>query len=331
MESGFFMGYDASWLDESEILRQTRLLLDTGLYSAGYRLIRLGEIRGKSIRDARQLAAMLHARGFQLDVTLRPSDDAEIAATLADTLGARMITLPETMTAESRDAIAAALAGKARIAVCAKPEDFERAAKVADVVELHTISETDDFFEITRNRLDSCRDGDTDASASDANLRNGALRPGGAWQPGNLPLRFDAYRNEAVFTQYCMQGCPLVLEGDIAQLPAATLTLLQNAKLIALAGRGPGCVTRYYDPWHVLLTKPLSNRSACAMILNRCHGDRPTDILPADFDWECRFSIRELLSDQLVGANLGGFEVHVETSDHPETPCCRLYYVEKLD
>ena len=34
MKHGFYMGYDASALSEAELLRQARLLLDTGLYRA---------------------------------------------------------------------------------------------------------------------------------------------------------------------------------------------------------------------------------------------------------------------------------------------------------
>ena len=330
MRNGFFMGYDASKLAEVEILEQARLLLDTGLYQAGYNVIRLGDCRDGRVRDAQTLALTLRARGFALDVTLRPSDDADSADALISEIGARMVTLPQGMEWEYAKAIAKALSGKVRIAICLAPEDFGRAAEMADVVELHNLRDTDDFFEITRNRLDSCRDSDTDPAASDANLRREALRPGGSWMCGNLPLRFDAYRNEAIFAQHCMLGCPLVLEGDIGQMSAATLALARSERLIALAMRGTGRVARYYDPWHVLLVKTLSDTAACAMILNRCHGDQPTNILPADMGWNGRFSVRELLSDRLIGANLEGFEVHVETSDHPQTPCCQLYILEKI-
>ena len=39
MKQGFYMGYDASRLGEDALRRQARLLLDTGLYRAGYRTL----------------------------------------------------------------------------------------------------------------------------------------------------------------------------------------------------------------------------------------------------------------------------------------------------
>ena len=153
---------------------------------------------------------------------------------------------------------------------------------------------------------------------------------GGAWRAGNLPLRFDSYRNEAIFAQYCMLGCPLVLEGDLAALPGMTLRLLRQEAMIDMARRGAGRVARYYDPWHVLLVKRIGEGAAFAMILNRCHGDQPTNLLPEDLGFGGRFSLRQLPKYRLVGANLETFEAHLETSDHPETPCCAVYFAEQI-
>ena len=327
MKKGFYMGYDAATANEGQLKRQARYLLDTGLFGAGYRVLRLGDI-GR-FEKIGALAASLRALGFQLDVTVKGDVRPQQAAEMLETVGAGMVTLAPGENREGAMELAKALAGRARIAVAVK-DDMAWAAPLADVVDLDCIREDDDFFEITRNRLDSCRDGDTDAARSAANLRAQMMGEGGAWHAGNLPLRFDAFRNEAIFAQFCMLGCPLVLSGDIGALPGATLSLLRNEALIDLARRGQGRVARYYDPWHVLLVKQAGEGSAFAMILNRCHGDQPTNLLPGDMGWEGRFSLRQLPEYKLVGANLEAFEAHLETSDHPETPCCGVYYAERI-
>ena len=322
------MGYDASALSEAELLRQARLLLDTGLYRAGYRVLRLGDTGRFVAPEA--IAASLRSQGFQLDLTFAAATAPEEARRRLEALGAQMATIVAVGDRDAARRLADALPAGTRIAV-SDGKGLSWAADFANVVDLNNISAGDDFFEITRNRLDSCRDGDTDVSRSEANLRNTAIgKNGGAWCPGNLPLRFDACRNEAIFAQYCMLGCPLVLDGDIAGYSVEKLALLRRDALIDIARRGCGRVARYYDPWHVLLVKPLDSRRGYVMILNRCHGKQPTNFLPGDMGWTGRFSLRQLPENTLVGANLETFEVHVETSDHPETPCCRIYLAELL-
>ena len=70
MKQGFYMGYDASRLGEDALRRQARLLLDTGLYRAGYRTLRLGRVERFDAPE--KLAASLRALGFQLDFTAAP-------------------------------------------------------------------------------------------------------------------------------------------------------------------------------------------------------------------------------------------------------------------
>ena len=326
MKQGFYMGYDASRLGEDALRRQARLLLDTGLYRAGYRTLRLGRVERFDAPE--KLAASLRALGFQLDFTVAPEAGVDGVAERIQALGAGMLTIDGSDREAARN-LAAAFAGKLRVAVAAE-DAAEWAGDCADVAELNVIREDDDFFEITRNRLDSCRDGDTDVARSDANLRRAAMGAGGAWSAGNLPLRFDMYRNQAIFMQAAILGCPLVLAGDIAELPGETLALLTCEPILRIAKAGLGGVARYYDPWHALLTKPARDGATWALILNRCHGDQPTNLLPADLGWEGRFSLRQLPEDRLVGANLETFEAHLETSDHPETPCCGLYLAERI-
>ena len=323
MKKGFYMGYDAGCLKEAEIREQAALLLNRGLYTAGYRTLRLGRIGEEQRFDnLSALARDLRAMGFELDATVCCREEAK----RAEELDVQMITLADMDDAEA-ETVAQEIGGHVRVAIAAPREKLNWAAKLADVVILDVIPPYADFFELTRNQLDSCRDGDTDVAQSEANLRADSMEAGGAYQPGNLPLWFDHHRNEAVFIQMCMLGCPLVLAGNIAQYARQDVDLISNARLLQVARSGLGRTIRYYDPWHVLLGKSAGGDGVYRMILNRCHGDSPTDIFPDDLGWEGRFCIREWPEDQLVGVNLERFAVHVETSDHPETPCCRLYRI----
>ena len=327
MKNGFYMGYDASALNEQQLLRQARLLLDHGFYAAGYDTLSLGCTQ--RFEQPAELAQYLRSIGFKLNVTIPCTLSIEAADTLIGVWEPAMITLTETVDHHKVEQMAQRFQGL-RIAVAAADGDLAWAGAVADAAVLNVLTDCADYFDVTRHQLDSCRNDDVDTALSDANLRAAALQPGGVYHAGNLPYRFDYYRNEAIFLNMCMLGCPLVLSGDIAALPARYAALVCNEKLIHLARLGTGRVARYYDPWHSLLVKTETEKTAYALILNRCHGDQPTNILPADLGWDGRFQLRSWPQDELLGANLETFEAHVETSDHPQTPCCRLYRIEKL-
>lgn len=329
MQKGFYLGYDASNLGETEIRHQADLLLEKGLYTAGYRVLRLGSIEDKRFTNPAKLTSDLRSQGFQLDIMVNSHTTLENVQGLVDEYGTQMLTIGDSEDKENTRKLAQAFAGRVRIAVCVPRNALDWAAEFANVVILDALTQDADYFEITRNQLDSCRDGDMETARSEANLRARAMAASGVYQVGNLPLKFDYYRNEAIFIQCCMLGCPLILQGDIAAMPDATVNLVRNTRLIRIASLGLGKTARYYDPWHVLLTKRAGENQGYAMVLNRCHGDCPTNILAADLGCNGRFRLWDVMEDRLIGANLEIFEVHVETSDHPETPCCRLYFLEQ--
>ena len=337
MKNGFYLGYDARGMGEAEIRRQAALLIEEGFYRAGYRTLRLGQVWQENgepstrFNDPLALAEALRALGFLLDVTVDSRAKPDQANEWIEKLGAQMVTVISAENRAAAERVVSSLVHCKRLALCVGQKDIRWAAEFADVVELDVISGDADFFEITRNQLDSCRNGDVDISLSDVNLRAEALHAGGVYGVGNVPSRFDAYRNQAIFTQICMLGCPLVLTGNVSAYSRSFAELVTNANLIRLARLGSGKTVRYYDPWHILLGKPNGGNMKFMLILNRCHGDAPTDILPADLGWESYFSVREWPEDTLAGECLERFAVHVETSDHPETPCCRLYMIEKSD
>ena len=321
MKKGFYMGYDARGLSDKEIMRQAKLLLDGGYYRAGYRTLRLYEGSGKA-------ANALHAMGFKLDVTIDADTPDEEAIELVSKLGAQGVTIQNVVDKAEVEQLVSALGAGVRVSLCVPQADMAWAAQLADVAELNAITDDADFFEITRNQLDSCREGDTDAARSDANLRADAMPQGAAYAVGALSLRFDEERNRAIFAQMCMLGCPLVLRGDVSDYPEHLARLVRDDKLIRIAASGLGRTVRYYDPWHVLLGKPCGD-AWWMLVLNRCHGDTFTDITPADMGWDSRFAMWDCMSGEMIGESLEKFEVHVETSDHPQTPCCKLYRVEK--
>ena len=164
------MCYDASCLDEKEISRQADLLLDTGLYNAGYQVIRLGRPDGR-FSDIGAFSGALKSRGFSTDITLDNSISVEEAESLIRRTGAQMITVDAGADHEAAERLIGAAGKNIRVAVKASKDDLAWASGIADVVIIDSITDDADFFEITRNQLDSCRDGDTDPKASEANLR----------------------------------------------------------------------------------------------------------------------------------------------------------------
>lgn len=344
MKNGFYMGYDASQLNESEIRRQARLLWDKGYYAAGYNTIRLGKVPDdQRFENLEMLAENLRSIGFQLDIALNCSIAPEAASRLITELGASMITLFDISDFSIAEKLFQSLNPGIRIAIEAKSDEIAQAAQIADIVILNVLSDDADFFEIARIQLDCCRKNDMNIALSKENFRAAVMSFGSAYQVGNLPEKFDYYRNEAIFIQRCMLGCPLILSGDIAEISEEYASLVCNDRLIQAAKLGPGKAIRYYDPWRilpeknticydpsrVLLGKPMGTTFAFALILSCCLGDHPTNILPSDFGWKGRFSVRSWPDGELIGANLEAFEVHVEASEHPKAPCCRMYLLEK--
>ena len=330
MKNGFYMGYDACGLHPAEVAEQARILLDDGWFSAGYQLVELGHVNPEQRDEIIQTAVRLSRIGFQIGIRTGAEASPEEMQTEVKAFNARMITIEHKGDRKKTEALVSAVPPGIRIGIAVAEEELAWAATLADTVVLNVMKPESDFFEITRNELDSCRDGDTDSTRSAANLRTDCLKPGGRILAGNLVTRFDTYRNEAVFLQMCMLGHPLMLQGDLSRITLELAETLCDERLIHLAGCCAGRVLRYYDPWHVLLGKADGDKYAYALILNRCHGDQPTNLLPADLGWEGRFAVRLWPEDELAGASLETYETHVETSDHPQTPCCRLLRVEKL-
>lgn len=332
--TGFYMGYDASKLPKCEVLAQVHLLLDKGLFSAGYTLVRLGDV-SRFGNDVQTLVAKTQQLGFQIGITVKVTDktSADCVYQQVSAVNANMVTLEgekatlEVILPELREKSG----GKKRIAVAvADTADLAWAAPLADVVELPGIPEDADYFTITRHRLDSCNEQELSIELSDANIRASYMQGNGRYQIGSLPVWFDHERNAAIFAQEAMLGCPFVIEGDIATMTDKTLALLKHSTYAKIAAQGVGRVVRYYDPWHVLMSKPIGDQGWYMIILNRCHGDGFTDILKKDIDWNGRFSVTDALTGKLLAAIVRHWEAHVETSDHPSTPCCEVYKIGKV-
>lgn len=316
MKNGFYMGYDARLLSASDIKHAADTLLDDGFYSAGYNTLILGDILRLNQDETYFLS--LKNRGFRISV------DAT-----KDNVGAILNLTHADMVCSDDADLLKGLPENVVTAHYTNDNDLLQGGACSDISVLNVIAEADDFFEITRNRLDSCLPEDISKEHSLANRRAHAVGDGG-YQPGNISICFDYYRNEAIFLQMCILGCPLILQGDVQKYPESLRALLKNPRIIDMARRGKGGVARYYDPWHELLSKEISPKRHFALVLNRCHGDQPTDIRPEDFGFSGRFRIEEYPAGTLAGADLESFHVHVETSDHPQTPCCKLYLVEEL-
>lgn len=320
--NGFYMGFDASGYLLENMSDLARTLVSSGLYAAGYQTIRLGERNAETTDKLLGVCNRLRALGFQIDITLCRENMG-----LAQEIGASMVTLYAEPREDVQCAVEAARdVGIQRVCIKTTDEaDLDWAAKIADVVELMVISARDDFFDITRDRMDSCRDGDVDIEKATANLRKGKLLPGGSYQLGAMPIRFDDERNYAIFCAYAVLGCPLVIDIDPRELSQKTLNLLKCSKTIEAAAAGVGGVIRYYDPWHVLFGKMKDEKSGWMLIFNRCHGDKPGDILAHDFGWDTSFELFNVRTGALEAQKVTRFDAYVESSDYPLNPCCQLY------
>jgi len=109
--------------------------------------------------------------------------------------------------------------------------------------------------------------------------------------------------------------------------------MLTNPEAIAINQKNygyAGICSRYYDPWHCLYKKELTDGSICFLILNRCHGNVPTTIeydIDLDISKDTSFEVYDIWEHRNLGEFTGTFSVDVQTSDVPSTPCCGLYKI----
>ena len=321
--NGFYLGCDVSGLSTKEIDRTVEGLFRTGLYAAGYGTLRLGE---RSETDIPALE-VLRARGFALDLTV--TDEA--SAALAGKVHADAATVCGKDRAKAEVLIKTLREAQVR-RICLKIQDdadFAWAAGLADVVDIRNIGPEDDYFTVTRHRMDSCRDGDTDKERSLTKARRDALQPGGRYQFGTLPMEYDEERNLAILFMAAVLGTPLVVGPNPDSVTPGVLDALKNRELIMAAKRGVGKVVRYYDPWHMLLGKEKDAQSRWMLIINRCHGDSFTDVTLEDLGWDEPFMATDVRTGRLLAQSVRQYSIYVETSDHPGTPCGNLILAEK--
>lgn len=194
-----------------------------------------------------------------------------------------------------------------------------------------------DFYDLTRTTLDNVvvdKSEKMDVELSITSYRAKEVPSGHYYNVGYLPIgaQLDYYRDQAIFSEYCIFSCPLILSMDMESISEQTLSIITNRSAIAInqdsAGK-VGSAARYYDPWHCLYRKELADGSFCFVILNRCHGDTPTSIeaedipLPGDMCYQ----VYDLWEHRQMGTYSDSYSVQVQTSDVPETPCCRMYHI----
>lgn len=196
---------------------------------------------------------------------------------------------------------------------------------------------TDDFYDFTRNVLDSC----LGTGAQDCNDYPSASRERAKIAeatktyciPALLPCieSFDKERLRAILSMYAILKAPLFLTTLPEEMTEEQSDMLLNAEWRRiLKDEGPtGSALRYYDPWHGLFKRESADGKTWMLILNRCHGDVPTDIRSADLGLaeNTDFVMHDVYENVAVESKEGIFDIHVETSDHPENPCCRLYEI----
>lgn len=328
--NGFYMGYDVSKLSLSRLHAAVQRLFISGLYAAGYQTLRLGDRSDCEPDEFAAMADSLRARGFDLDLTVGSCAETQMLKRIR----ARMATVvvkdkaqAEMLVQEIRK-----LDIRRLCLVIDDEADFAWAAKLADVVDLRNISAHDDFYDITRHRLDSCFDDDADPEHSITLARKNALEEGGRYHFGSMPLHFDDERNIAIYFMHAMLGCALVIDADLSVLSEKVIDVLKGREVIEAAMEGVGQVIRYYDPWHVAVGKNITPEMRYLLLLNRCHGDRQCWITFRELGWNQKFwSVRNLRTGVVDSSKTyQGFTVNLETSDHPLTPCCGIYLTKVI-
>lgn len=135
------------------------------------------------------------------------------------------------------------------------------------------------FFDLSRDKLDNIvGTGKKDADAALSITRERAKYSGleHYYNVGNIPVGQGMNENQdlAIFSEYCILGCPIITGIDLTTMSIETRDIFINEEALAIhqdAMGSPGICARYYDPWHCLYKRDLSDGSTAFLLFNRCH------------------------------------------------------------
>jgi hypothetical protein len=220
--------------------------------------------------------------------------------------------------------------------ICLEADDALAAeiAGYADSWKVHDNIGTD-FYDITRNLLDSClgtgaADCNTDVSTS-AKRAALAHKSGALCQPALLPYGdgLDPERMRAILCMYAILKAPVFIGCHPETMDLKTIDLMINGSILSILRdpSGAGASLRYYDPWHGLFARGLADGGKALLILNRCHGNTKTDITCADLGLAAgsEFELTDLFTGATAVSQNGVWDILIDTSDRPESPCCQFY------
>ncbi len=334
MNRNFYMGIDASTWDAETIAYEAAELMQTGLFDVGYKTILLGSNYEEKIGVMAKLSRSCFEAGITLDAT---SVDDEKAASIKKVPALRIVRLNGTddvATLKAASEKIKAANGRAKIQIEATKENSKEVIEFADLLYFATPEGRGvEYFDITRNCLDSCYDNDIELEHSDAVIRAGIVGADKRYECLPMTLHFNYYKNQAIYFNYVVLGTPLVLGTKPSELSADTIELLLDDEIISLASSSApmGKVAHYYDPWHVLYGRALGGTRHLMCIVNRCHGDAATNIT-ADRDFGGApnpFSVYDLDDKRLLASACRHFEIYVETTDRPLTPSAKLLLIDE--
>ena len=333
MNRYFYMGVDASEWDACTLAKEAKVLLNTGLFDAGYKIIQLGENFADKVEVMRELVKEIFESAITVDATKFNEDMIQAIRTVPSLRIIRVVGTDDVAVLKS---VVETIKSKGRVMVEVQASK-ENAAEVAEFADmLYYPPRTDmpvDYFAVARHQIDSCYDEDTELAHSDAVIRAELAKGGKRYAIMPLPQKFNFYKNQSLYFAWVVLGVPILLGTKPSELEPRTLEQLKDPEIIGYASADGemGKVVYYYSPWHALFGRDFGTKKLM-LCLNRCHGDSPMNILP-DRDFADKkpdpFSVYDLYEKKTLAYRAGHFEIYVETSDHPLNPNARLLLIDE--
>lgn len=333
----FYMGVECSGWNSKKLEAEAETLLRTGLFAAGYRTLFYGGDYCDKAEINKKLAQLGFGAGISFDI--RRDDETEFHRLISEAGNINCIRFTGIMNQKDLEKALKLRScfGEFRFEV--EVDEHLMGQEKTEYTENIYIKPMEgiehSFLETTRHLLDSCIDEGTTAEAALSTVRARKMAGQRLYSLLPMELKFDHYANQALYANYLILGCPLVLGTSPSGLTEKTVSMLCDGFLRSLTGmeKMQGEVAHYYDPWHVLYKRRLNEQELLLLALNRCHGDTPMDIIPKrdfpEMNMES-FSVYDCLEGRLCAEKTSFFSFYAETSDHPGTPCCRLLLVKSV-
>ena len=352
---GWTSQYFSNSLDADFIMEQAKALVASGMAECGYRyvIIHEGWCAGKDEKgvlmsnkskfpDMAALVKELNGMGLKagLYVSAGQIGGAALQSNCSRILldwGFELVSIGDVQDESAARAICECIRKtKNDVLIDLRTDGFPGAwvAEIANQWNFYDVLDKD-FYNVSRHQMDNCREEDNDETKSATRERAKHAGPGHFYNVGIMPIGtgMDFYRDQAIFSDYCILTCPLITGIDLTKMSEATRGILTNKAAIAInqdSLGAPGYCAQYYDPWHCRYIKPLADGTTAFLMLCRCHGGGTATIdsvKDLKLDNQALFEVFDVWEGHSLGTHKGLFSIFVQTSDKGTVPCARLLKV----